>query len=322
MHLERDNLRRPGQRIVEPTTTPRHPLEHISGLHTKVVHLARQRLILRILRAVRIVPENPLPRARPRLAAIDAPRLGQPPVIMDRHLAVAEEAVQRALRIAAAKEARAAAVRDALVGLDEQREVQLDGLGRDALDGREEAVAVGPVADGARRHPAEADLVQQEPIPRRLEARVEEVRRVGEAGGGAVGGVALAEEGLDDVHDAAEEVRAAGQRGGPDGPQDRAFRDAQLDEVVEAVVDDAVRVVDGEEEVADEHLEHGRREVEVDGRFGLRAGAVPVEDQAVILLLHGTGDHPGADALAVVVDEVGEATVVVVHLRFDDLADG
>jgi hypothetical protein len=89
----------------------------------------------------------------------------------------------------------------------------------------------------ARGHATEADLVQQKPLTVGLEARVVEVRRVREAGGRHVVVVALADERLDHVERAAEEMRPAGDGGGSDGLEERAFRDVYVDEVVEAVVD-------------------------------------------------------------------------------------
>jgi hypothetical protein len=45
-------------------------------------------------------------------------------------------------------------------------------------------------------------------------------------------------------------------RGGTYWSEDRSCRDANLYEVVEAVIDDAMRVIDCEKIVTNEHLEH------------------------------------------------------------------
>lgn len=120
-------------------------------------------------------------------------------------------------------------------------------------------------------------------------------------------GAAYPHEGLDDVHDAAQEMRPAGQGGGAHRAQDRAGGYGHVDGVVEALVDGAVRVEDGEQVVAHKHLEHGGREVEVDRRVGLRAGAVEVEAESAVALGHAALDGKRSHlAVAAVVDEVGE----------------
>ena len=148
------------------------------------------------------------------------------------------------------------------------------------------------------------------------------MRGIGEAGRGAVSGVTLAEEGLQDVHDTAEEVRAAAHGSRADGFQERAFWDFDLQKIVEAVVDDAVGVVDSKQVVSSEHLEHGFREVEVNGSTTLRTCAIPVKDEFLALLLHGAFDSPGTNAMAIIVDEIGEEAFLVADFGVDEMGDG
>ena len=101
-------------------------------------------------------------------------------------------------------------------------------------------------------------------------------------------------------------MRATAHCCGAYGAQNGAIGDADIEEVVEAIVDDNVGVVDGKEVVADEDLKHSFGEVEVHGCVGLRGCAVPIEDELVAFLLHGAGDSVRADALAIVVDKVSE----------------
>lgn len=175
-----------------------------------------------------------------------------------------------------------------------------------------------PISNRPGGNPPKSDLVELVPLPVWREARVEEVRRVGEAGRGSVLRTALAHQGLNDIHRPPEEVSSTTQGRGPHRPQKRAFRRDDLQQVVKAVVDDAEGVEDGEQIVADEHLEHGRREIEVDGRLALRAAAREVEDELAVLLLHRAGDGVRTDALAVVVDEVREAGRLRADLPVDE----
>lgn len=141
-------------------------------------------------------------------------------------------------------------------------------------------MAVWAVTRGPRGYAAKSDLIEQvEGAVGGAEARVEEVRRVGEAGGAAVGWVVVADEGLHDVHDATEEMGATAECGGTNGAQDTAGWDANVEEVVEAVVYEGVWVVDGEEVVSDEDFEQGWGQVEVYARVGLWGCAGPVEDE-------------------------------------------
>lgn len=111
-------------------------------------------------------------------------------------------------------------------------------------------MTVWSIANGPGWHTAETDLIQEEPVTGRLEARVEKVRGVGEAGSRSVCGIALAEESLYDVHDSAEEMGAARERGRADRAKDGAFRYADIYKRVEAVVYNYIRIVDRKEEVS------------------------------------------------------------------------
>jgi len=86
---------------------------------------------------------------------------------------------------------------------------------------------------------------------------------------------------------------------------------------MKAIVDDAVGIVDGQQKVADKHLEHGVAEVEVDRRLALRARAVKVEDQFAVFLLHRTRHGPGSHAVPVVVDKVGKSACFVADAGVD-----
>jgi hypothetical protein len=219
--------------------------------------------------AVAVVSVYDLSRPTSRFSPVDAPRLDQPAVVMDAHIALTQPSVERTLGIPAPEETCASRICECLVRLNNHGEVQLDALRWDRLDRREQAMAVRPITNRTRRHAAEADLEHQIELTVWFEARVEEIRGVGEASCTAIRGIALAKESLHNVHDAPKQVRAAGDGGGADGAENGSSRDADVKEVVEAVVDDAVRVVDGQEVVADEDFEHGFAEIEVHGRVGL-----------------------------------------------------
>ena len=59
--------------------------------------------------------------------------------------------------------------------------------------------------------------------------------------------------------------------------QERAVRDARLDQVVEPIVKKNLRVIDHDQVHANEHLEHALIEIEVDRPWRLGVSAGPVE---------------------------------------------
>jgi len=72
-------------------------------------------------------------------------------------------------------------------------------------------------------------------------------------------------------------MSAAGQSGWANWSQDGTFRDADFDEVVKAVVDDVMRVVDGYKEVS------GRYQYVV-GRWYDRGSAYPINILNIVVL--------------------------------------
>ena len=148
------------------------------------------------------------------------------------------------------------------------------------------------------------------------------MRRVGEPRRCAVRRIALTKEGLHDVHDPAEEMCPTAQRRRPDRFQEGPLGDLYLQQVMKAIVDNAVGVIHGQEIIACEHLEHGLGEVEIyRGVATLGTGAGPVEDQFGVVFLHGTFYGPGADAVAIVIDEVGECGFFFSDLGFYEVSD-
>ena len=172
-----------------------------------------------------------------------------------------------------------------------------------------------------RRHAPEPDLVQHEKLPILPKARVKQVRRVRKPRRSTIRRVPLAEKRLQHIHHAAEEMRPTADSRGPHGFQQRALGDDNLQEVMEAVVDDAVRVVDGEEVVPGEHFEHRFTEVEVDRAPALRAGAIPIKYQFLAPLLHRAFDRPRPHAMAVIINKIGESTLFVADFRSDKVGD-
>ena len=167
-------------------------------------------------------------------------------------------------------------------------------------------MAVRPVARRPARHPAEADLVELVPFAGLVVARIHEMRAVGEAGGAQGLGRTLAEQAAHDVEDARQHVGARRERGRADRLQDGAARNAHVDQVVEAVVEQDLRVENVDEEGAEEHFEHLLVEEKVHRADRLRIGALEIEDHLLALAPHGAGDLVGPHAEAVVVDEILE----------------
>ena len=152
-----------------------------------------------------------------------------------------EEAVGHADAVAAAVEARAAAVGHGVVALDDEREVAFEELVGHVGEAGPQRVAVGPVAHRPAGDAAEADLEQLEPLAAGIDARIKQVRRRAEAGRVQELGRPLAEQAAQDVEDAPQRVRPPAQRGREARLEQRALRDAHVDQVVEAVVEQDLR---------------------------------------------------------------------------------
>ena len=86
----------------------------------------------------------------------------------------------------------------------------------------------------------------------------------------------------------------------------RARRNAHLDQIVEAVVEQDLRVEHLDHVDAEEHLEHFFVQQKVDRGDRLRIGAVEIEDRLVAFAPQRAGDLVGPVAHAVVVDLVFE----------------
>jgi hypothetical protein len=82
------------------------------------------------------------------------------------------------LSIATSVETCSARIGQGFVGLDDDGKVQLDVLGRNGLDSGEETVAVRSITNWSCRHTTEANLVEEVKLAIRLEAGVEQMRRV------------------------------------------------------------------------------------------------------------------------------------------------
>ena len=116
----------------------------------------------------------------------------------------------------------------------------------------------------------------------------------------------MTEKATEHVEDASERMRTAREGRGKARLEQRAFRDLDLDEVVEAVVKQDLRVEYHDHVDAEEHLEHVFVEIEVDRAFRLRIGAGPIEDHAIADALHGAAELVGSVAASVVADVVFE----------------
>ena len=248
-------------------------------------------------------------------AAVDPPRIGEPAVVVQRHLAGLQRAVADGDAVAAAMEAGPAGIRDRLVDLDPEREVGLQELVGDVGERGPERVPVGAVSRRPAGNAAEADLVELVPLALTGIAGIHEVRAVGEAGRHHEVGRPLAEQAAEHVEDAPQRMGPGRERRGLQRLEQCSRRDPHVDMVVEAVVEHDLRIEHVDHVDADEHLEHFFVEEEVDRALGLRIGAVEIEDQHVAVAPHLAGHLVGAHAEPVVADVVLEIEGLV-------LADG
>ena len=118
----------------------------------------------------------------------------------------------------------------------------------------------------------------------------------------------LAERAAEHVELPRERVRAAAERRRVARLQQAALRHHDVQQRIEAVVEEDLGIVDHDQVDPDEHLEHALGEVEVDRPERLRVGARPVEEGVVALAPDRQLHLERAVAEAVVVDVVLEAS--------------
>src|SRR4029078_10932113 len=106
----------------------------------------------------------------------DAPRPGQPAIVVDRDLAGLEVDVALLDPVAATVEPGAAGGGDGRVAVDAERVVRLEVLGRDVLEERPPRVAVHAVADRTAGNTAVEDLHRVENLALSVPAGIEHVR--------------------------------------------------------------------------------------------------------------------------------------------------
>ena len=182
---------------------------------------------------------------------------------------------------------------------------------------------VGSVPHGPSRHAAKTDLEQLIPVAVLAKARIHEVRAVREPRRVQRIRRPLPQQTAHQVKDAAQHVRPAGQGGRFLGLEDAAFGNMHIHEVVEAVVEQDLRIEKVDREGPEEHLEHLFVQQEVDRAEGLRVGPGEVEIGDLPFAVQMTGDLVGAVAHAVVVDPVLEIGFLAIdRLRNDHLDDG
>ena len=250
-------------------------------------------------------------RARARMPAINAPGRHEPAVVMDRDLAIRQKAVGHVDAIPAAVQACPAAIGRGGVTFNPQREVAFEELVGDIGEARPQRVPVRPVAQRSARNPAKADLEQLEPVARPVLAavptRIEQVGAGREPGGVEELRRLLPQQPAQNVEDPAQRVRPARQRRREMRLQQRAFRNAHLDQIVEPVIEQDLRIEDHDHVDAEEHLEHVFIEEKIDRSGRLRVGALEIEHHLVAVAPHGAADLVRAVALAVVANIVLEA---------------
>ena len=115
-------------------------------------------------------------------------------------------------------------------------------------------------------------------------------------------------------------MRAAGQCGGLQRLDQRTRRNAHFHQVIEAVVEQDLRVEDHDHVHAGEHLEHFLVQQEVDRGHRLRVRAREIEDALLAFAPHRAGDLVRTHAEAVVADVVFEVLLRLGHRATDQLA--
>ena len=164
------------------------------------------------------------------------------------------------------------------------------------------------------------DLHRVEELAVLVPARVEHVRRGAVAGGRVQLRGLLAERAAEHVEQPGERVRAAAERRREARLQQAALRHHDVQQRVEAVVEEDLGIVDHDQVDPDEHLEHALGEVEVDRPERLRVGARPVEEGVVALAPDRQLHLERAVAEPVVVDVVLEALRLLRDRQLDQRA--
>ena len=183
-------------------------------------------------------------------------------------------------------------------------------------------MAVRPVAGRPAGDAAEADLEQLEPVAVLIIAGVKQVRAVGKAGRIQRLRRALAQKAAHHVENPPQGMGTAGQGRGVVRFQQRTPGDAHVDQVVEAVVEEDLRVEQVDGERAEKHPEHIFAQEEINRAFRLRVGAGKIE--------YGPGTLPPETALylvrpaahAIVTHVVLETARFFRHDHLDDLFHG
>ena len=110
----------------------------------------------------------------------------------------------------------------------------------------------------------------------------------------------------------------SGERGRISWLEQRAFGNAHLDQVVEAIVEQDLRVEDHNHIDAEEHPEHIFVQQEVDRTRRLRIGPVEIEDNLFPLAPHGAFDSVGPVADPVIAQIIGETHRFDADRLFDE----
>ena len=113
-------------------------------------------------------------------------------------------------------------------------------------------------------------------------------------------------------------MRAAAERRREPRLEQAALRHHDVQQRIEAVVEEDLGIVDHDQVDPDEHLEHALGEVEVDRPESLRVGARPVEEGVVAFAPDGQLHLEGAVAEPVVVDVVLEALRLLGDRQLDE----
>src|SRR5690349_22861421 len=112
-----DQRRIARQRIAPSAAPPGHIVQEVARVDLHAVTLRGQDLLRTVL------ADHQLAAARAGLSAVDAPRIGEPAIVVDRDLASLEKPVGDLDPVAATECSGTARVRDRLITLDTQREV-------------------------------------------------------------------------------------------------------------------------------------------------------------------------------------------------------
>ena len=243
-------------------------------------------------------------------------------VVVDRDLAGLQQAVDLLHPVAPPVPPRPAGVREAGVALDDHGVVALQVLAGDVLEQRPPGVPVHAVPDRAPGDPAVEDLHELEGPPVPIRAGVEEVGAGPVAGRGGHLRRVPGERPAEDVELPGQRVGAAAERGREVGVHQRALGQGDVDEVVEAVVEQDLGVEHHDHVDPDEHLEHAFVQVEVDRAGRLGVGAGPVEPGVLALAPYRELHPERAVADAVVVDPILEGLRLGRQVLHDEGAHG